>query len=88
MTARIIPAASVVVELDDVMIDQLCFQYLFSVLRDRSLAGRIRGYVEATLAANPSLADRAVVLPRGLKVALPEFIIESEVRGTVRLWDD
>lgn len=88
MTARIIPAANVVVELDDVMIDQLCFEFLLQVLRDRALAGRLRGYVEATLEANPSLADREMVLPRGLKVALPEFVIEDEVKGTVRLWDD
>jgi phage tail protein X len=86
MAARVIPAATITVELDDTMLDQLCFEHALGVLRDRRQAGRLTGYVEAVLAANPGLADEAILLPRGRVVHLPEFVIET-ANETVRLWD-
>jgi phage tail protein X len=87
MVAQIIPAASAVVELEDVVLDDLCFSHLLSVLGDRREAARVKGYVEAAFEANPGLADAGTFLPRGATVQLPEFVIESEDRQTVRLWD-
>lgn len=86
-TARVLPAATITVTLEDVMIDQLCFEYAASVLRDRHQAGKLAGYVEATLAANPGLSNVGTLLPRGQVVKLPEFVIETEKSAAVRLWD-
>ena len=69
------------------MLDQLCFEQALSVLRDRKQAGSIRGYVEASLLANQGIADSGLILPLGLQVNLPEFVLETE-NTTVRLWDD
>jgi len=85
--ATIIPAATVTVTLEDVMIDQLCFDYAASVLRDRRRAGRLKGYVEATLEANPGVAALGMVLPLGRTIHLPEFSISTDPGDTVRLWD-
>jgi len=88
VSARIIPARTVTVALEDVTADLVCFEYALSVLRDRRQAGRLQGYVEATLAANPGLAGSDTMLPLGQTVHLPEFVIEAEAgTHTVRLWD-
>ncbi|OKP66784.1 phage tail protein [Ensifer adhaerens] len=86
MVARIIPAATIVITLEDVMLDQLCFEHAREVLRDRRQAGKLAGYIEATLSANPGLADHGPLLPLGCTVHLPEFVITTE-NNTVRLWD-
>jgi len=88
MSARVIPAASVTVELEDVSLDLVCFDHAFAVLRDRRAAGRLRGYIEATLDANPGLAGLGVILPRGTVVRLPEFAVEEAGTAVRRLWDD
>ena len=88
MSARIIPAATVMVALEDVTVDLLCFEQAFAALKDRRMAGRLSGYVEATFAANPGLADHGPLLPRGLRVNLPAFRVEEPDRTPQRLWDD
>lgn len=55
---------------------------------DRRAAGRLRGYIEATLDANPGLAGLGVILPRGTVVHLPEFAVEEAGTAVRRLWDD
>lgn len=87
MTARLIPAATVTVALDDVSVDQLCFEHALSVLRDRRAAGRLAGYVEATLAANPGLAAHGAALLLGTTVQLPEFEVAAG-RAVERLWPE
>lgn len=86
MSEITIPGKLVTVTVEDATVDLVCFDYAQSVLRDRRKAGTLRGYVEATLAANPGLAALGAVLPLGTKIALPDFIISNE--GTrERLWD-
>lgn len=87
MAVRTIPAASVIIALEDVILDQICFEQLLAVVGDRREAGRIKGYVEATFEANPGLADVGTILPLGLRIELPQFSIETEDRTTLRLWD-
>lgn len=86
---RVIPASTVTVELEDMMVDLVCFDHALAVLRDRRAAGQLRGYVEATLDANPGLAALGVILPRGTVIHLPEFVVEDEqARPMRRLWED
>lgn len=85
--ARIIPATDVIVPLEDMTLDLVCFQHALSVLRDRRAAGRLHGYVEAALDANPGLAAAGAILPLGAVVRLPEFRLEEDGLQTVRLWD-
>lgn len=80
-------AITVTVELEDTSVDLICFEYAMSILRDRTLAGKLKGYVEATFIANPGLAALAPVLPRGTQFTLPEFVIDTEAK-TKRLWDE
>ena len=75
------------VRVEDATVDLICFDHAFRVLGDRRQAARLRGYVAATLAANPGLAALPPVLPLGTAIRLPEFIIESDGPATVRLWD-
>lgn len=88
MRAIVIPAATVTVELEDMPLDLVCYEYLFRVLRDRREAGRLRGYVEATLSANHGLADKGLILPLGTVINMPEFVIEERGVQTRRLWDE
>lgn len=88
MSAIIIPAAIAVARTEDVTVEQLCFEHALSVLRDRRKAGRLRAYVEATLNANPGAAAKGPLLPLGTEIRLPEFHIEEQAPGVVRLWDD
>ena len=88
MNAQIVPAAIVTVELEDVSVDLVCFDHAYAVLRDRRAAGRLRGYIEATLDANPGLAGLGAILPRGTVVRLPEFDIEETGAAVRRLWDE
>lgn len=85
MVARIIPATTITVDQEDIILDQLCFEHAYSALRDRVQAGKLAGYVEATLLANPGIADH-VILPFGMTVQLPEFSIQTET-SIKRLWD-
>lgn len=85
MSARIIPAGSFVVQLEDMTVDLVCFQYAQRWLNDRKQAGKLTGYLEATYDANPGLAALDLVLPLGTVVAMPEFVISNEIE-TVRLW--
>ena len=84
--AIVLPAASLKVELEDVSLDQLVFEYAWTILNDRLAAGRLRGLFEATLDANPGLAELGPILPLGQVVHVPEFTIENH-RKVVRLWD-
>ena len=88
MSARVIPSATATVELEDMTVDLICFDHAVAVLRDRRAAGRLRGYVEATLDANPGLAGLGVILPRGTVVRLPEFVVEEQATAVRRLWDE
>ncbi len=45
-----------------------------------------RGIVEATLEANPGLAEYGPFLPHGLAVWLPNVALQS-VRHLLQLWD-
>jgi phage tail protein X len=86
-TVRTLPPAIYTVTQEDVSVDRLCFEYLLTVLGDRRQAGRVRGYIEAVLEANPGLADRGLILPRGLAVTLPEFTVDTVDSAVKRLWD-
>ncbi|WP_375689862.1 tail protein X, partial [Bartonella sp. AP57NXGY] len=46
-----------------------------------------KGYLEATLEANPEIAKYGVFLPRGLTVILPEFVLSNPQSMVKRLWD-
>lgn len=87
MSARVIPAATATVRVEDATLDLVCFDHAFRALGDRRLAGRLAAYVEATLAANPGLAGLGPVLPLGLVIRLPEFTIDTTVPAR-RLWDE
>lgn len=82
-----IPEAIVTVELEDVSVDVLCFEHAFASLRRRAEAGRLRGFVEATLAINPGLCDAGAILPRGTRVHLPAMVLVDQAMPVVRLWD-
>ncbi|WP_375665906.1 tail protein X [Bartonella sp. CL41QHWL] len=79
-----IPKKRVIVELEDMSLDLLCF---LAVLGDRIQVGALNGYLEATLEANPEIAKYGVFLPRGLKVILPEFVSQEKNSMVKRLWD-
>uniref|UniRef100_UPI0035CF90E5 tail protein X n=1 Tax=Bartonella sp. AP7XZML TaxID=3243503 RepID=UPI0035CF90E5 len=70
-----IPEKHVVVELEDMSLDLICFHHAMAVLGDQRQAGLLKGYCEATLEANPEIAKYGVLLPRGLTVILPEFAL-------------
>ncbi|WP_375682863.1 tail protein X [Bartonella sp. AP282QHHD] len=82
-----IPEKHVIVELEDMSLDLLCFHHVMAVLGDRSQVGGLNGYLEATLEANPEIAKYGVFLPRGLKVILPEFVLSNPQSMVKRLWD-
>lgn len=88
MTATVIPAATRVIDLEDMSIDLVCFHQALTALGDRRAAGRLQGYVEATLQANPGLAAMGLLLPLGTLVRLPEFVIQTPINtASTRLWD-
>ncbi|WP_375614024.1 tail protein X [Bartonella sp. AP153HLJHH] len=82
-----IPEKHVVVELEDMSLDLLCFHHVMAVFRDRIQVGALNGYLEATLEANPEVAKYGVLLPRGLTVILPEFVLSNPQSMVKRLWD-
>ncbi|WP_375671344.1 tail protein X [Bartonella sp. CL434QHHD] len=82
-----IPKKRVIVELEDMSLDLLCFHHAMAVLGDRIQVGGLNGYLEATLEANPEIAKYGVFLPRGLKVILPEFASQEKNSMVKRLWD-
>ncbi|UNE53499.1 tail protein X [Bartonella machadoae] len=82
-----LPAKHVVVELEDMSLDLICFQHAMAVLGDRQQAGFLEGYLEATLRANPGIAQYGAVLPRGLEITLPEFVFVPPQSRVKRLWD-
>lgn len=85
MTVRLIPAGSITVKLEDTTLDLVCYDYAMHWIGDRIEISRLRGYLEATYAANPGLARLGILLPLGTIIAMPEMTISSEIR-TVRLW--
>ncbi|WP_212113086.1 tail protein X [Bartonella queenslandensis] len=82
-----IPEKHLVVELEDMSLDLICFQHAMAVLGDRSQVGALKGYCEATLQANLGIARCGALLPRGLKVILPEFVSQEKNSVVRRLWD-
>lgn len=86
--AIILPASRVRVEAEDMTVGLVCFDYANGLLRDRKRAGKLRGYVEATLDANPGLAALGLILPYGTVIDLPEFRIESQNDAIARLWEE
>lgn len=68
-------AATYLTREDDVL-DDICWRHY----------GRQSGAVEAVLAANPGLAERAPRYPSGVMIHLPDIAAPSEP-GPVRLWD-
>lgn len=86
--AIILPAATVTVEQEDMTLGLVCFDYAYDVLRDRRLAGSLRGYVEATMTANLHLTRIDFFLPRGTVVRMPEFVVETRGEQVGRLWDE
>ena len=87
MSASIIPAVTMKVIHEDVTVDQLCFEQALAALGTRRKAGKVRGYVEATLAHNQGLAALGPYLPLGHIVELPLFTIQTQQVDIVRLWD-
>ncbi|MCL7999170.1 tail protein X [Brucella sp. 21LCYQ03] len=85
MSARLIPAGTVTVNLEDLTLDLVCYDYAMRWIGDRAQVAKVKGYLEATYAANSGLARLGIVLPHGTVVNMPEFIISSEIK-TVRLW--
>ncbi|WP_144753850.1 tail protein X [Bartonella saheliensis] len=77
-----------VVDLEDMSLDLICFQHAMAVLGDRSQVGAIRGYLEAILIANLEIARYGALLPRGLKVILSEFVNKEKNSVVKRLWDE
>ena len=87
-TATVIPAGLRVIDLEDMSIDLVCFHHACTALGDRRAAGKIVGYVEATLEANPGLANKGVLIPLGTVVTMPEFALQATVEtSSRRLWD-
>lgn len=76
------------VSVEDATLDLVCYQHLLAILQDRVAAGRVDGYMEATLAANPALGRPDVLLPLGTVVELPEFVLASTASSVARLWDE
>lgn len=86
MSATIIPAKTVKIIVEDATLDLVCFEHANISLKDERKAGKLKGYVEATLAANPKLVDAGIILPFNTVVHLPEFTI-IHTATTQRLWD-
>lgn len=86
--AIVLPAATVTVDQEDKTLGLVCFDYAYGVLRDRHVAGKLRGYVEATMTANLHLARLDFFLPLGTVVRLPEFVVETRGEQVRRLWED
>lgn len=86
MSAILIPSSTVQVRLEDASLDLVCFEYAREVLGDARQAGKLAGYVEATLTVNPGIADSGAILPLGMTIVLPEFVIDQE-QPLLRLWD-
>ncbi|WP_273792367.1 tail protein X [Brucella anthropi] len=86
MTVRNIPGGTVTVDLEEKTLDLVCYEYLMKWIGNRIAVSKIKGYLEATYAANPGIADLGIVLPRGTVITMPEMVISSET-DTVRLWD-
>ncbi|EJF87192.1 tail protein X [Bartonella rattimassiliensis] len=82
-----IPEKHLVVTLEDMSLDLLCFQHAMAVLGAKSQVGFLKGYLEATLETNPGIAGYGALLPRGLKVILPEFVCQEKNSVVKRLWD-
>ncbi|EJF79563.1 hypothetical protein MCO_01129 [Bartonella sp. DB5-6] len=82
-----IPEKRVVVELEDMSLDLICFQHAMAVLREHIQVGAVSGYLESTLEANPEIAKYGALLPRGLTVLLPEFALHNPQSMVKRLWD-
>lgn len=57
-------------------LDKLCYRH----------TGRTQGITEATLVANPGLAQYGVVLPLGLEVVLPQTSLQAVIQR-IQLWD-
>lgn len=87
MTALIIPGAIVTVAVEDASLDLICFEYALGLLRDRRRAGKLTGYVEAALEANPGIAGAGMILPLGRRIVLPEFTVSQPASDRVRLWE-
>lgn len=88
MDAIIIPAATVSVAREDLTLGLVCFDNAMRALGDRQKAGRLKGYVEATLDANPGLAGLGLILPLKTVIHLPEFTVISGAKQAERLWDE
>lgn len=82
-----LPASTITVERDDASLDLICFEHAFSLLGDRKRAGKLTGYFEAVLDANPGLSDFGTIIPKGTTIKLPEFGVSAKAPQTVRLWD-
>ena len=87
MTAIIVPGTVVTVAVEDASLDLICFEHALTMLGDRKRAGKLTGYVEATLEANPGLAGAGMILPLGQRVVLPEFTLAQPASNRKRLWD-
>ncbi|MCZ2158997.1 tail protein X [Bartonella sp. 220] len=77
----------VVVELEDMILDLIYYQHAMALLENRSQVWAFNGYLEATLIANPGIAQYGAVLPRGLEITLPEFVFVPPQSRVKRLWD-
>lgn len=86
MSAIVIPGTVATIVVEDTTVDLVCFEQAFGALRDRARAGKLVGYVEAVLEANPGLAGVGSVLPLGTRLVLPEFVVIVSTQE-VRLWD-
>lgn len=82
-----LPAATCIIETEDMTVDLVCFNHAFACLRNRVQAGKLKGYVEATLEANPGLATKGAILPLLTIVKLPEFVVAAPQTQVKRLWD-
>jgi phage tail protein X len=60
---------------DGDVLDQICQQYY----------GATSGIVEQVLKANPHLANLEAIFAAGIKITLPDIIIQKEL-GVVQLW--
>lgn len=62
------------------VLDQICHRHY----------GAVDGVIERVLEANPGLAERGAILPRGVRILLPAVPAENTtpaIQPTVRLWD-
>ncbi|WP_413154450.1 tail protein X [Bartonella sp. cb54] len=82
-----IPEKHLLVELEDMSLDLICYEHAASVLGDRAQVGALEGYLEAALSANLGIAQYGHFLPRGLRVLLPEFTTREKKSTVRRLWD-